>query len=172
MMKPDTCGVCELRGRCKSSIRMASRKAEVAVATCTYLSRSVHRRDPQDIKLRMRYAREVSRKPRARTYRSGVSYSRPENRGKHCMQVHVQHGGSAEWSVHRRNPQDIKSRMSYAREVSRKPRARTYRSGVSYSRPENIGGSTACRCTCERWQRRMKRSPTQPPRYQIEDKLR
>ena len=64
------------------------------------------------------------------------------------MQVHVQHGGSAEWSVHRRNPQDIKSRMSYAREVSRKPRARTYRSGVSYSRPENIGGSTACRCTC------------------------
>jgi len=64
------------------------------------------------------------------------------------MQVHVQHGGSAEWSVHRRNPQDIKLRISYARGVSRKPRARTYRSDVSCSRAENIGESTACRCTC------------------------
>ena len=57
-------------------------------------------------------------------------------------------GGSAEWSVHRRNPEDIKLTTSYARGVSGKPRARTYRSGVSYSRPENIGGRTACRCTC------------------------
>ena len=108
MMKPDTCGFCGLRGRCESSIRTASRKAEVAISTCTYAPRSVHRRNPQDVNLRMTYARKVSAKNPCTNLPLRCELCQGEKYvWKYCMQAHVdslhggntgvQHGGSAEF---------------------------------------------------------------------------